>query len=357
MRRVMNGRLVMAAGLSMGLAGGTASAQESDAPLLRGPEVSERDTPGVVGAYVDGGGADRMMVNRRPIPLPVYFEALRSLNGEDAEEELRLGETQIAGIRSELRRFREDLGVFLEGHGEEIRGLVQSLPRNERREAAGQVGALDRLEQTLDRIERAGGLGQSFRGQTREGRARETASETAERQEAFRLRLRQRGTEPRRDLDESMTMKGDGDVRERLLELRGRAPSEGALQTRIWELLDEPQREHLGALLEARQAEDRARREQARLERDIERRETAKQQAARDAPLDVRRATDFGPEAAGRILKALESGEIPAGVWERLPDRLRQRLESLPQGERAAALRRLLEGRLRQDRPTDRPGG
>ena len=163
---------------------------------------------------------------------------------------------------------------------------------------------------------------------------------------------------------------GDGpaDARARLVELQSAAPSPSALEIRLWEMLTEPQREVVGAALEAYLAEVQARREEQRLARDIERRKSSAKNRAPDARTpDSRTPSERkrGENAQGmrrpgldeamldRALQMLDMGTIPQRLWSRLPDRTRQQLESLPEEERAPALAQLL--RAQRDKAGETP--
>lgn len=337
---------VVAGGMMAGWGGVAASAQEQAAPLA-GPEVTPREVPGVSGQYVEGD-TGRFGGPERAVPLPVFFEALRGLGAEGAG--LALTPEQAEGIRAELRAFHEELAVFLEASGDEVRALVGQLPQNERGRAVAEVRSLERMGQMIDRAERAGGFARVERGRParREEAQRDGDPDPlADRDDGFRLRFRDRPAAVEGEPDEMMAM-GEGgsvDARARLLELRGKAPSVAALQTRVWRLLAEPQREYVGAVLDEHMAEVRAAQEEQRLARDIERRKAAASDRAPSDRAPSGPGVDLGDATLDRVLRALDSGEIPERLWSRLPEQARRRIETLPEDERAAALARWLRAR------------
>ena len=350
---------------------GPALAQETDSPLA-GPEVETREVPGVREAYRPGEVAGLDDADRA-VPLNVYFRTLREL----AATEHALTPEQALQVRDEVRRYGQELAAFLEVHGPELRELVGQLPREQRGRAAAEISELGRLGQMLERIERSGGVledDRTDRPRRRDREARRDAEDRsfrimeAEEDDGFRLDFRERTRRsPETPTDESMRMdepmrdamspdapaadsdETAGGARARLIELRNLAPSIAALEIRIWELLSEPQQDVVGEAVEEFLTAQRDRIQEARLQREIERRE-AEAKARRE---QSDRAFDFGDATRQRVLAVLESGEIPDRLWERLPDRMRERLESLPEDERAAALARLL--RARERRESDQP--
>ncbi|MCC7388398.1 MAG: hypothetical protein IT431_06480 [Phycisphaerales bacterium] len=340
---------------------GTGLARAQDAPLA-GPTVTERGVPGVRAQYTDGD-LGRFGDNQRAAPAPIFLQALRDLTGPD----LALTPDQTALMREELRRFGGELRVFLRAHGAEVRELVEQLPASERGRAGAEVRALQRLGEVLDRVERDSGLG---REDTRPAgrRADRPGGPDQDRpsERAFRLDFRARpgagapaADRPMEDSDPEMMMmteEEEGSPSARLAGLRALAPSPGALQTRLWELLTEAQREAVGAALTAYMDQERARIEQQRLAREIAQRQDAGRATDRSTlPVDGARGSGLRGLDARTIdamLKELDRGVIPETLLQSLSQAARERIEALPSERRAPALARFLRGL-----PKDPPAG
>lgn len=370
MRNTQRGWMAMVAGgLVLSWGRGVAVAQDEAGPLA-GPGIAVRDVPGVAGSF-GAGDAGRFGARGQAVPLPVFFAALNSLESDEAGEGLALSIEQLAYVQQEMRAFREELTAFVAVSGDEVRALVGQLPKDERGRAAGAVKKLERMEEMLKRVARSDGFPRSDRaeraGRSRRGRSSESAAERpghmTDRDDGFRLRFRGLPGEAGNEAEAMMvpmeegTMAADGsvDARARLMELHAAAPSSAELQTRLWEVLSEPQREVVGAALDAHMAEVQTKREEQRLEKEIERRKgeandrkpSNRKQGDGERSDKAQGVRGFGIDAAAmdRVLQALDSGEIPQQLWSRLPDRTRQRLESLPEEDRAQALARVLRSR------------
>lgn len=352
------------ASLLPALLAGTVHAQGTDAPLA-GPAVKSREVPGVQARYT-AGDVGRFAGREREVPVPVFLEALRELSERDEP----LTPAQTEKIREELGLFRAELAAFLGAHADEVRGLVTRLPASQRGRVLGETRELQRLGEMLDRVGRGRGLDGPERPAGR-GRPERAGPGDGDERPGFHLRFRERpgdlaGAEPGA-MGEPMTDEtgrdapsdeGGSEAADRLRELRSVAPSPGALETRLWALLTEGQRGVVGESLDRFLAERREGAERQRLDRDVERRRAgAVERGAEDTGADAarrppQRFADLDGETRGRLLAELDAGTIPDGLWDRLPERARDRLSSLPEGRRAAALARLL--RSTPDRRGDR---
>lgn len=357
---------------------------------LAGPTVEKREVPGVRAQYVPGMSS-RMAGPEQAVPLGAFLQALKELRSTDAPQGVRLSPEQAQEIAAAVGEFRTGVVGFLENHAIEVRRLIQELPESQRAEAWRQMQTLQQLREGLDRLERSGN---DLRGLNRRGpadkepaaaagkpsrAATDTATDTATDaiKEPFVLRLDRAvartgapddsdpmGGSPGDARDMTATgMEGVGNLGEnaapsdRLAQLRALAPSGAALQVRVWEKLTPEQQEAFGAALESYMRDQRAQREERRLQQ-----LSARLAEGSDAPArttDAERATmrrraiadagAFSGQLLDRIIRVLEeTGEIPDQVRDRLPARMLQRLENLPQEERAEALATALR-RLRGD--------
>lgn len=250
-------------------------------PVLKGPEVKDRDVPGVAGAF--GTGARRMAER---IPPEVLREALGVLLGEDVAPDLRASEEQATRIRAIGEEFRAAQRAYMAEHRAELIEL--------RREA----NLTGRGAQEIDRAI---------------GRARPG--------DAPRERSRQRDTEPTMEQEGSMPMdsaaqeKQDA-ARQRLRTIMEGAPRVEDFYTRIWESLTEPQRKAVdGKLDEWRAAEDK-RREEAYVRQRMQDRERAAAAAGPDAarraqPQRDRRMPEREMQEEPMAEKGMPAGDQP----------------------------------------------
>lgn len=184
---------------------GPLAARQSDAPL-GGPPVKDRDVPGAGSPF--GGATPGEPGARTPRIAPrVFFEAVRSLESDDAPPEVRLSNEQRGRISAIVREFRQEARAFREANRERISDL-------ERR--AGLPGDAERQP----------------RRRTRDGSA--DAPAPADRPPSA----------------EAPTP-GQQAAREELRELMRQGPSPDGYYARIWEALGDEQRVYLRERLEA----------------------------------------------------------------------------------------------------------
>ena len=325
--------------------------QHERAPHPR-PPLRVRHVPRLEARYVPGD-AGRMAGPEAAVPLPLFFEALRSLDEGDTPAPLRMTTEQRGKIGDLVRDFGREVAEFVETSGAEVRGLVAQLPQSERGRAGGELRALEQLTRMLDRFEQATSAESTDRPPARSTdrtpplQAKQRRDELVE---GLRLRFERNHAAAQAGEMAGMTDEAPEDARARLAELRAAAPSPAALQTRVWTLLTPAQRDHLGPMLEASMAEARTQREEARLARTIEQRRAAQRDAAPSdrAPTEAApgsRPFDLSDEALDRLLAQLDAGQIPERLWANLPERARQRLEALPEDQRAPAVARMLRSR------------
>ncbi len=300
------------------------------APVLSGPEVDDTRAPGTDSRFSPGMQASREM--ERQVPLRVYEQELRRLGSAEAHETVRLNDEQKTKIDAILHEHRLALRAFFQEHREQMLTL---------RREAGFAGPVERGGRGAPGEGRGPGAPGVDRGAPAEGG--EPVENTIENrgEPAGRRGPRPDGapgrapggspdTPPSGDGPGIMPAPSDagGDAgeaakreaaRRRLGELRAKGPADDAAIKRIWEVLDNAQRAHMDAHIESYRAEMMRRREMQKL---------GEKGGAGAAPADA------------------ETG------MDRLPERVRQRLESLSPEERERALER-----LRQRREQARDGG
>lgn len=106
-----------------------AHAVEPAKPDLRGPAVTQPETPGPA-PTLDGGPPRGDRKDRlRPIPHPVLMKSIRAALGENAPSQLRLTPEQSEKIQSIDREHRRVMESYLQEHREEIAGLRRGAQR------------------------------------------------------------------------------------------------------------------------------------------------------------------------------------------------------------------------------------
>ena len=238
-------------------AGATASfAEPADAPLS-GPSVQDRDVPGAPARFGEGG-----QERRRDGANPrLFMRAVQSLNAEDTPDALRADDEQIEQVRVIMDEFRDAQKSFMTGHADELKAL---------REKAGLPG----------RGQRGGPDGEN-------GAARQRNAEATPEQQAARQQLK---------------------------DIMSKGPKFEDYQTKVWDILSAPQREHVRVTMESIRA-DMAKGEGPRRER-------------RGGPDDM-----MGPPPP--------QGEQPGDAPKVSAEQLQERLDKLPPRQRARVLREL----------------
>lgn len=274
---------LVAACAAVGLAASSGRAQSKSVdppnePVLKGPEVKDRDVPGVAGAFGTGTGARRMAER---IPPDALRGALGVLLGDDVAPELRASQEQETRIRAIGEEFRAAQRAYMAEHRAELIEL--------RREA----NLTGRGAQEIDRAI---------------GRARPG--------DAPRERPRQRDAEPSMQQEGGMTMDDATEERQDAARQRLRLIMEGAprvedFYTRIWESLSEPQRKAVDGKLDEWRAAEAKRREEAYVRQRMQDRE----RAAAEAGPDAARPAQAQREQARRE-QARRDQAMPGGMSE-----------------------------------------
>jgi hypothetical protein len=102
-------------------AAANAQSTTDDSNLLRGPEVVDRDVPGVTSTF---GETDAPVRGReRPVRHNVFMEALASLVGPDVPAELRATAEQEAQVRDLDEAFKAEQRAYYRTHRDAFREL------------------------------------------------------------------------------------------------------------------------------------------------------------------------------------------------------------------------------------------
>ena len=267
---------------------GRASETEPDELVLAGPKVETSRLPGLEESF--SGGAMRMPgMSERPVPMQVFRRAFEMLLADSTDEQLRLTEDQEAQLRELGREHAEAVREHMQPHSDEIARL---------RRAARSRGTPDEAD-----------------------------------------------AQPRRGGQDAISV-----LQRRLAQIRRTGPSDVSLQTRMWTVLTEPQRELIEAEIDAWREEMAERRTQQVMERYMRQ----SRDAARDTPPPTRDrpammdAGAFERQLSERLRRSIR--RLPPEAGGRLLERLRRRWE---QQQRDAPVE---DANPRSSRSTDRPG-
>ncbi|MBX3358612.1 MAG: hypothetical protein KF745_09290 [Phycisphaeraceae bacterium] len=118
----MSRELVAAVCISMIAASGALAQSE---PALKGPQVKDREVPGVREQFSDGEQQGKGMRQIR-MPMPVFIDALKAIQGDSAPSDIRVSAELEAKIKGEIQKFEADRRAFAVNHRDELRSLRQS---------------------------------------------------------------------------------------------------------------------------------------------------------------------------------------------------------------------------------------
>ncbi|MDX2132201.1 MAG: hypothetical protein SFY69_09120 [Planctomycetota bacterium] len=294
------------------LLAGSALAQQSSPPPapLKGPEVKDGGVPGE-NRKLSGGNPVGRERREAPTPQRVFMRAFDVLRGEKAPAEVRLTADQQELIESIDAEFRKEMDEFRAANGAEVRGLMKDLPEGERRRVLEMLGA-PRPE---------GGAPEGRRpGQRRPGAKPPQGERPAEAPMDAPADGMMDAPAGERPTDEATAA-----ARARLREIMEAAPKPADTQAAMFGVLTEAQKPVFQKELERVKAEVQQRRGPREVERNIEK-------------------DKFPGKAPG-------AGDKPLTLDDpRIPERVRERIKSLPPERQAEALQRLQE-RLRNAQP------
>lgn len=308
--------LVLAAGCCVSAAVGQTQQPTKPAvaptatPALKGPDVKDRNVPGVApdfGMTVEGKRrfADRM-------PPEIFRKALGVLTAADAPADIRATDEQRETFRTSVEGFEQQVREYRKSHASEIAEL---------RKAAGEIGPAGGKERPNGKGSKdagGGGGGGSPNEMSGPGEAMKelTPDEQKQRDEA-RVKLR-------------TLMEG--------------APKIEAVYTQVWASLSDPQKKAVETKLDEYKAEQAKNREEAYV----------RQRAAKKAPQPVDGSTAKPSEVAPErpvVRPNVERSKINPERRERLM----RFFEQLSPEEQEQLLNRL-EERFKDRVPGEKPG-
>lgn len=266
-----------------------APGEAEQADLLRGPAVTDARAPGASDSFADRpmtAGRDARPTDR-PIPLPAFIHAVRSLDRQDANEELKLNEGQRAVIKVMLNEHVTAMKSWRENHRNEIQDLRDTAKRRHNQGAALDTRTPD------DRGQKPGATDRpQEKGKHRHGKGRL-----------------------------------DPDTRQEMKALMQSRPSAEAQRAQIWDILTPAQRDYVEAEIERRRANAaNGSRRSKRLERpNGDDQSRPRSLDHRPAPLEGETPKQFEQ----RMLQRIE--QLPEEQRERARQRLDQKIQRMNQ--------------------------
>jgi hypothetical protein len=90
---------------------------------LRGPEVRDRQVPGVNGTFGEPGGEKKRFVNENKLPPRVFRDAMETVLNPEAPENLRVSDEQRTRYRGWMDDFQKSVGAYMKEHQAELAEL------------------------------------------------------------------------------------------------------------------------------------------------------------------------------------------------------------------------------------------
>ncbi len=322
-------------------------------PPLRGPGVVDRMPPGWQSSFT-GQDGERTRMEQARVPHDLFLRAVFSLDAPESPDHLRLTEGQRLRIQELQEAHRREVRAYLEQHVGEFRGQLRRDDLNDR---ASRPGTRPDARPDARPGPTPGGQPEARPPQRRPGEpsvppearreGRPDARPSPDARPAPEARPSPQRAQPG-VVRPPMMEEGERRAQaQRIAEIRRAGPQIADVEAKVWNLLTEEQQVHVGARLEAARREIDARRDEAYREM-----MTDRLRAEREA-----RGLDAGPPGGDdpvrrrAIRQALERGDIPAELLERLPERARERLRAMSPEDRRRAIERLMERRFGEGRP------
>jgi hypothetical protein len=128
-------RRILVVAFASGLAASGALAQppQGQRPddAMSGPEVHDRQVPGVNGTFGEPGGEGKRFVNENRIPPRVFRDAMETVLSPEAPDNLRVTDEQRSRYRAWMDDFQKSVAAYMKEHAGELAEL---------RKGAGEFG-------------------------------------------------------------------------------------------------------------------------------------------------------------------------------------------------------------------------
>lgn len=227
MNRTLAFAVVSGVALSLASVGFAEPPQQADP--MRGPDVHDRQVPGVSGSFGQPGGDKRRFANENKLPPRVFRDAMETVLNPEAPDDLRVTDEQRTRYRGWMDDFQKSVQAYMKEH-------------------AGELAELRK---------RGGEPGKRPKGQGPENTPA-----------------------PMDDSDKPADGKDAGAARERMQSLMAGAPKIEDLYTKIWSELTPAQQRAVDGKLD----DFRTRQAKEREDRYVEQRTKKKVQPGQDAP-------------------------------------------------------------------------
>ncbi|PHQ82152.1 MAG: hypothetical protein COB69_02690 [Phycisphaera sp.] len=338
--RALIGTFTLVAGLAAGLAVG----QESDRPLLSGPEV-EDTRPGLVEDTFGGEMArgKARLGAMAAIPAQDLRKILQDMNKADADGAIRLSQEQNDRVRELMVEYQEERRVWMLANRDELSELYKAAGMPEPRHRGGRE----------DRGGRGGRGGEEpRRGKPEsEGRNMMEPVEATDARRMPRLRMPERANPAEGGQERPRPTAQQQAAQQRLRAFMSKGPTTGDLQRRIYAELSAEQQKHIDDEV-VRMADERAdEREMAKIQR------RQNDRRAKNGRAGGAEEGAGGPGRAGGGRGKIDwDAVLPADGsvnLESLPERARARLESMDEAQQKRALEAM---RKRSGEPRRRRG-
>lgn len=228
-----------------------------DDDLLRGPSVRQTAPPGGP-SFAEERDPFMRAAAGRPLPYRMFLMAVRTLAPGRAQADLALSEEQVEAIRTFQSEHNQAILEYVQLHRAELEALIAAAdlptPRAMNGDAGqGRPNARPGNQRDTDNANPR----QRRQGAPADRRAQmQDSPEAKARQEAMRLFAQMNSNALPDSRDPAVNA-----ARARLAKLREGAPSHDEVRAKIWATLDEPQQQHVLAVIEKvyrEQAERRA---------------------------------------------------------------------------------------------------
>ena len=126
------GLLALLASAGSAIAQPPPSDQPRQPDPLRGPQVRDRQVPGVNGSFGEPGGDKKRFVNENRLPPRVFRDAMQPIMSPDAPENLRLTDEKRTRYQGWMDDFQKTIGEYMKQHREELGGLAGLVAQRQR---------------------------------------------------------------------------------------------------------------------------------------------------------------------------------------------------------------------------------
>jgi hypothetical protein len=121
--------LVLVTGLALSLGAGALAQPPQPQPQgdpLGGPQVRDRQVPGVNGTFGEPGGEKKRFVNENKLPPRAFRDAMETILSPEAPDNLRVTDEQRTRYRGWMDDFQKSVAAYMKEHQAELAELRKS---------------------------------------------------------------------------------------------------------------------------------------------------------------------------------------------------------------------------------------